>query len=133
MRQGRKFGSKWGFYYFSFDKKIVQHFIQCHIFTQSPPGRHPVISNHPFAPLLICVKTFHGEYCLVATVTHTQVYTVIYVYIHTYCSQHRHADRAIEIKKIWMTINALCQGNLSVFYFGLTCHKICQPHLQPCE
>jgi hypothetical protein len=43
-RQRRKFGSKWGFYYFSFDKKIVKYFVQCYVLTQSLPGRHPVIN-----------------------------------------------------------------------------------------
>jgi hypothetical protein len=29
-----------GCYYFLFEKKTVKRFVQCHVFAQSPPGRH---------------------------------------------------------------------------------------------
>jgi hypothetical protein len=46
MGEGRKCGSNWGFYYFLFKKKIVKHFVQCHVFAQPPPDRRPN-DNYP--------------------------------------------------------------------------------------
>jgi hypothetical protein len=36
-------------------RSFLKRFIQCHVFTQSPPGRRP---SDKYAPLLICVKMF---------------------------------------------------------------------------
>jgi len=36
-----KYGSNWGCYCFLFEKKTPKRSVQCHIFAQSPPGRHP--------------------------------------------------------------------------------------------
>ena len=36
----QKFGSNWCSYCFLFENKIVQRFVQCHVLSQSPPGRH---------------------------------------------------------------------------------------------
>ena len=33
------FGSNWGFYYILFEKKVVKHFVQYHIFARSPSGQ----------------------------------------------------------------------------------------------
>ena len=41
MRKGRKCGSAWGCYYFISENKIVKRFVQCQVFVQLPPGRHP--------------------------------------------------------------------------------------------
>ena len=41
MRSGRKFGSNWGCYYLLFEQQTVKRSVQCHVFSQSPPGRRP--------------------------------------------------------------------------------------------
>jgi hypothetical protein len=53
-----------------FKNETVKHFVQCHVFAHSPPGRrlsdkYPVNTSHRSW----CVwKMFHSQYCLVATV-----------------------------------------------------------------
>jgi len=36
---GLECGNNWGSYYFLFENKFVKPFVQCHVFTQSPPRR----------------------------------------------------------------------------------------------
>ena len=89
MRWGRKCGSRWGCYYFLFEKKIVKRFVQCHVLAQSLPGWRPSDKYcEQFAPLPIWVKIFHSQYSLEATVNHTQslgsqirVCVCVYTYI----------------------------------------------------
>jgi hypothetical protein len=67
------------------------------------------ISSRHFAPLPICVKIFHSQCYLVATVIHTQsvrcktcvcVCACTHTHTHTHArSQYRGADRAKEIKR----------------------------------
>ena len=37
----RMYGYNWGCYYFLFEKQTVNCSVQCHVFAQSPPSRHP--------------------------------------------------------------------------------------------
>jgi hypothetical protein len=87
MRKGRKCGSNWGWYHFLFEKKIAKRSVQCHVFTQSPPGRHP---SEPFALFQICVKRFHWQYYLVAAVIHIQ-------YLRSQMCVYAHIIRNIEM------------------------------------
>ena len=88
MRSGRKFGSNWGCYYLLFEQQTVKRSVQCHVFSQSPPGRRPS-DKYP-------VKTSHRsdlwknvslQCFLVATVIHTpsvrcQICICMYVCMH---------------------------------------------------
>jgi len=71
---GKKMEVNGGCSCFPFEKKNAKRFVQCHVFSQSPPGRCPndKMSSQHFALLPICVKIFHPQYYLVAYVIHTQ-------------------------------------------------------------
>ena len=91
MREGRKCGSNWDCYCFLCGKKILKSFDQCHLFAHSPPDRRPN-NKYPvkhFVTLLICVKMFHSQYYLVATVIHvrsvrSQIRVCVRIYIYIY-------------------------------------------------
>jgi hypothetical protein len=36
------YGSNWGCCYFLFEEMNLKCSVQCHLFVQSPPGRHPI-------------------------------------------------------------------------------------------
>ena len=68
-----------------FEQKIVKRIAQCHVFAQSPPGRHPsdyVQSTLRTAPDL-CKNISLRPY-LVATVIHTQSVRIRCVYMSTH-------------------------------------------------
>jgi hypothetical protein len=124
MGKGRKCGRKWGSYHFLFIKKIVKHFVQCHVFAQSPPDRRP---NDKYP-----VNTSHRSQfvctCFIAVLfgSNGNSNTVSYVHKHTYSSQCRDASRANEIKN-GRAVNTACQGNLSAHHFGHACHRFVSP------
>jgi len=89
----RKCRSNWGCCCFLFDREIVKHFIQCHVFAQSPPARrpndkYPVNTSHSSRGGFL---TFYSQYYLVATVILIQsvhsdrcVCVCVYIYIYIY-------------------------------------------------
>jgi len=88
-----------GLLLFPVGKEFVKHFVQCHIFARSPPGRRP-IGKYP-------VNTSHrSDLCtdaslqcyFVATIIHIQsVCSKICLYIHICTLQYGDAGRAKEI------------------------------------
>ena len=90
-----------------------------------------VKSSLHFAPLPICVKLFHSQCYLVATVIHIQsLHSQIGVCINIF---FRGAGWAKEIKKkkIGREVKGACQGNLSACKFGDACHRFVSPVLEP--
>ena len=76
-----------GCYCFLFEKKIVK--CSCHVFAQSPPGRGPNDKFPIKTQLPICVKMFHSQYHLVATVIRIksprcQIYMYVLMYLCMY-------------------------------------------------
>jgi len=108
-------------------KKTLKRFVQCHVFAQSPPGQHPNYNSQwTLCTAPICVKMFHLQCYLVATVLIVQS-VHRYVYMCICSSQYRDAGRTEEIK-IWD--NSECRVPRKLFsacHFGHACQKVRQP------
>jgi hypothetical protein len=107
-------------------------FVQCHVFAQSPLGQCPNdISSQHFALLLICVKMFHSQCYLVATVFQIQsLCSQICIYVcvckHTCSSQYRESGWAKEIKRKLVQHTKL----ISPRHSGQACLRFASPDLE---
>jgi len=125
----KKCGSNWCFYYFLFETKTVKLSVQCHVFAQSPPDRHPndkypVNTSHPpdlcknFS-LAVLFGSNGNSYTVCTQSDMCICVYILYKYTHTrtqiFSSQCRDSGRARE-KKSGTAVKAACQGNVS------TCH-----------
>jgi len=125
MQRGRIRGSNWGCYCFLCEKKSVKHFVQCNVFDQSPPSQ--TTSQH-IAPLPICVKMFHSQCYLVATVIHIQsLRRHIYMCVYTHYLRCGGAGRLKEIQTFGTAVNAACHGKLFACHFGDACYRFASP------
>jgi hypothetical protein len=98
--------------YFLFEKKIVKHSVQCHIFTQSPPGRRPsdkyrVKTSHGSRFVFAVLFGSNGNSLTVSAQSEMCMYTHVLHNIQTLVGPKK-------LKKFGTAVLAACQGNLSV-------------------
>jgi hypothetical protein len=99
MRYRRKCGSNWGCYYFLFEKKTLQRFVQCHAFAQSTPRRRP---SDILSALRTALDLYKNASFAALCGSKGNSYTVstqsdMFIYICTYSTQYRDAGRAQEV------------------------------------
>jgi hypothetical protein len=58
-----------------YENQTVKRFVQCHVFAQSQPGRHPIIKTQAILhSAYSCVRKFHAQYYMVETQSDMCIY-----------------------------------------------------------
>jgi len=124
-----------GCYYFIFENSIVKLSVQCHVFAQSPPGRHRMINIRSKLHITpdLC-KNVSLKCYLVATViliqsVRRQICEFTHKHTHTHARTRTHIIHnmqklVVQKNRIFGTaVNAACQGNVHA------CHRLSGPDL----